>query len=70
MMWVIDYNLCRKRSEYVDSATEFMRESGADGTPGSRHMIHIFKEYWIMSFNFIKYLTFESEHYQETYLLR
>ena len=43
MMWVVECNLRRKNRSYIDSATYFMWEPGNDGTPGSRHMVHVVK---------------------------
>ena len=41
MMWAVDWHHCRKNWSYIDGATKFMQEPGADGTPGSSHMIQV-----------------------------
>ena len=40
MMWAVNCRLCKKNWSYINDVIEFMRELGADGTPGSRHMVH------------------------------
>ena len=41
MVWAVDCRLCRKNKSYIDGATEFMREPGADETLESRHMVQL-----------------------------
>ena len=46
MMWAIDCRLRRRNWNHIDGVTKFMGEPGADGTPGSHHMVHIEITQW------------------------
>ena len=41
MMWAVNSHLHRKNWSHINGATKFMEEPGADGTPGSRHIVQL-----------------------------
>ena len=43
MLWTVGCRLRRKNRNHIDSATKIVQEPGADGTPGSHHMVQLAK---------------------------